>query len=199
MNVSRTLLTIIALLFAFSAWSSDSQKGLDAYNSMDYETALAIWQPLAEAGDADSQFGLGMMYANGFGVELNDALAFKWYGLAAEQGHARAHCNLAIMYQNGWGVAPDEEKAISYYKLAAEGGDVPSMTALGRYYAMDFSAEYDPVQAYKWFSLADLLEDRDAALKREVIAAKMTAAQIAEGEELVATWSSKHAELMARQ
>ena len=44
------------------------------------------------------------MYANGRGVEQDDAEAVKWYRLAAEQGDADAQANLGTMaYHNGKG------------------------------------------------------------------------------------------------
>jgi hypothetical protein len=199
MRKFQIMTATIALALVTAVWGGDAQKGLDAYNSMDYETALAVWQPLAESGDSGAQYGLGMMYGNGFGVAMEDALALKWYGLAADQGHAGAQCNLAVMYQNGWGVPLNEEKAIHYYMLAAEQGVSEAMIALGRHFAMDYSDAYDPVQAYKWFSLAHLLQDMDAAAKREMLAATMTVEQVADGNALVEVWSAKHNELLANQ
>ena len=196
MNVSRVILAVGGLLLAASAWAGESEKGLAAYNSTEYDTALAIWQPLAESGDAESQYGLGMMYGNGFGVPMDDALAIKWYGLAAEQGHADALNNLGIMYQNGWGVPLNEEEAVRLFTLAAEHGVAEAMVALGRHYAMDFAAAYDPVQAYKWFSLAAELGEMDAAAKRDTIAGKMTVEQVADGNTMVDVWSSS---LLAKQ
>lgn len=196
MNVSRVILAVGGLLLAASAWAGESEKGLAAYNSTEYDTALAIWQPLAESGDAESQYGLGMMYGNGFGVPMDDALAIKWYGLAAEQGHADALNNLGIMYQNGWGVPLNEEEAVRLFTLAAEHGVAEAMVALGRHFAMDFAEAYDPVEAYKWFSLAAELGEMDAAAKRDTIAGKMTVEQVAEGNTMVDVWSSS---LLAKQ
>jgi hypothetical protein len=73
------------------------------------------------------------------------------------------------------------------------------MTALGRHFAMDYSEAYDPVKAYKWFSLAYLLQDLDAGVKRETLAATMTAEQIADGNVLVESWTVDHTELLANQ
>ena len=199
MNISRISLLICGLLLATSAWSGDSEKGFAAYNSSEYDTALAIWQPLAEAGDDKAQYGLGMMYGNGFGVDMDDALAIKWYGLAAEQGHANAQCNLAVMHQNGWGVPLNEEEAVRLFMQAAEQGVVEAMVALGRHFAMDFSEAYDPVQAYKWFSIAALLDDMDANAKREIIESRMTVEQIADGNALVKNWSIGHSDLLVQQ
>jgi TPR repeat protein len=199
MKVSRVLLAVCGLLLAASAWSGESAKGLAAYNSTEYDTALAIWQPLAEAGDVESQYGLGMMYGNGFGVAMDDALALKWYTMAAEQGHSGAQCNLAIMYQNGWGVPLNEGEAVRLYSLAAEQGVAEAMLALGRHFAMDFSEAYDPLEAYMWFSLAALQDNIDAASKRETIAGKLTVEQVAEGNAMIDVWTSGHSGLLAKQ
>jgi TPR repeat protein len=199
MKVSRILLVAGGLLLAATAWSAESEKGLLAFNSNQYDTALAIWQPLAEAGDAESQYGLGMMYGNGFGVAMDDALALKWYGLASDQGHSGALCDLAVMHQNGWGVPINEPEAIRLYSLAAEQGVAEGMLALGRHFAMDFSDAYDPLEAYKWLSLATLHNDIDAVSKRDIIADKLTAEQITEGNAMVDLWTSSHSGLLAKQ
>ena len=44
---SRIVLVAVPLFFATSAWSGDFQTGLDAFNSADYDTALAEWHQLA--------------------------------------------------------------------------------------------------------------------------------------------------------
>ena len=130
---------------------------------------------------------------------MDDALAIKWYALAVEQGHTGAMCNLAVMHQNGWGVPADEQEAARLYALAAEQGVAAAMTALGRHYAMDFSEDYDPIQAYKWFSLAAERDDLEANSKRDFIADKLTAEQVAEADALIAVWSSAHSGLQANQ
>jgi len=200
MHISRAPLAALALLLiAAPAWSGDFQKGLDAYNSADYETALSEWTPLAEAGDVGGQYGLGLMYGNGFGVDMDDALAVKWYGLAAGQGHALAQNNLAVMHQNGWGVPQNDDEAVKLYALAAEQGVVEAMVALGRYYAMDFCEDYDPVEAYKWYGVAAKFSAPDANAKRDYVADKMTLEEIEKGNALVELWSKDHSSLLAKE
>mgnify|MGYP006114862609 CR=1 FL=1 len=70
--------------------SADFQKGLTAAQSGDYATALREWEPLAKQGDADAQYYLGVMDANGQGVPQDYKTAVKWFKLAAEQGNAYA-------------------------------------------------------------------------------------------------------------
>jgi TPR repeat protein len=195
---SRIVLGGVVLLLASVAWSGDFNKGWRAYSSTDYATALAEWQELADAGDVKASYGMGLLYGNGFGVDMNDELALKYYGYAAENGHADAQFNLAVMHQNGWGVPPSDESANKWYKLAAEQGIAGAQIALGRYFAMDFLDSYDPVEAYKWFKLAERLGDIDAASKREFVASRMTAEQVAEGDALVRAWLDSHKNLPAK-
>ena len=91
-NLTTTLcLTITLLLGSVSmSWSTGIQKGLTAYKSGDYATALREWTPLAKYGNAAVQYNLGTMYQNGQGVPQDYKTAVKWFKLAAEQGNAYA-------------------------------------------------------------------------------------------------------------
>jgi TPR repeat protein len=64
-----------------------------AYQRGDYAIAVRLWHLLAEQGDADAQFHLGVMYESGQGVLRSDAEAIKWYRKAAEQDDAVAQFN----------------------------------------------------------------------------------------------------------
>jgi len=194
---SRIFLAALALLFASVGWSGDFKKGWDAYSSSDYATAQAEWQELADAGDKNASYGMGLLYGNGFGVDMNDDLALKYYGAAAEMGHADAQFNLAVMHQNGWGVPPSDEAANKWYRLAADQGITGAQIALGRYFSMDFMDSYDPVEAYKWFSLAARLGDVDATDKRDFVASRMTPEQITEGDGIVNLWMDEHEAVLA--
>lgn len=199
MRYSYAILAVASILLAPLALAQDFQKGLTAYEWGDFETALAEWQPLADAGDARGQFWLAKMYSSGIGVEMNDDLAIKFYSLAAEQGHAEAQCNLAVMYQNGWGVPQSEEEALKLFKPSAEQGVTEAMIALGQHYENNYSGDYDPALAYKWYGLAEAMGDFNAGSKRDVLAEHMTVEQIAEGDGLIETWSTSNAELLANQ
>lgn len=187
-RLSALVLAASLAMASVVAWSADFKKGWDAYNSLDYATAKAEWEALADAGDAKAAYGMGLLYGNGFGVDMNDELALKYYGIAAQKGHADAAFNLAVMHQNGWGVPASDEVANKWYRIAADKGNTEAQMALGRYYAMDFLDTYDPVLAYKWFSLAARLGDYGASEKREFIATRMTPEQISEADSLVDAW-----------
>ncbi len=194
-----TFLAVLPLILSSVSWSADAAKGQEAYNSGDYETALTEWQPLAEEGHADGQFGMGLLYANGFGVPLDDDQALKWYRLAADQGHARAQCNLAVMYANGWGVPPSDEEAFKWYSLAAEQGVAEAQIGLAIMYSGGFGAAQDNVEARKWFTIASELGDYDdnAAYNRDDLATRMSAEEISEADRLANVWIESYQNLQA--
>ncbi len=99
-KLTATICLTIAVLLGSAGCdeSADSQKGLTAYNSGDYATAMREWTPLAKQGNAFAQSNLGLMYSKGRGVLQDYKTAVKWYTLAAEQGNARAQYNLGVMY-----------------------------------------------------------------------------------------------------
>ena len=63
-------------------------------------------------GDAEAQYNLGIMYAQGLGVPQDDAEAVRWYRLAAAQGNAGAQSYLGFMYDDGRGVPQDDAEAV---------------------------------------------------------------------------------------
>jgi TPR repeat protein len=85
----------------------------------------------AEAGDAEAQFNLGTVYADGEGVPQDDAEAARWFRLAADQGHANAQTNLGIMYRYGVGVPQDRAEAVRWFRLAADQGLGEAQNNLG--------------------------------------------------------------------
>ena len=60
---------LLTLLVGTPAFSADFQKGVTAYKSGDYATALRELTPLAEQGNARAQFKMGWMYNKGQGEE----------------------------------------------------------------------------------------------------------------------------------
>ncbi len=191
-RLSALVLAATLSLLSAVAWSGDFKKGWDAYNALNYAAAKAEWEALADAGDARSAYGMGLLYGNGFGVDMNDELALKYYEIAAEQGHGDAAFSLAVMHQNGWGVPADDGEANKWYLVAAKTGNTEAQMALGRYYAMDFLDTYDPVQAYKWFDLATKLGDYGASERREFVASRMTPEQVTEATALAEAWMKEH-------
>jgi uncharacterized protein len=179
--------TIIALVLAFNAGSilaQDFQKGVAAYHSGDYATALREWRPLAEQGDASAQTNLGLMYDRGLGVPQDYAEAMKWYRLAAEQGEVSAQFNLGLMYDRGLGVPQDYAEAMKWYRLAAEQGDASAQTNLGLMYDIGLGVLQDNVMAYMWYNIAAANGHKEAGKWRDERAGLMTSADISKAQSM---------------
>jgi S1-C subfamily serine protease len=74
---------------------------------------------LAEQGNAQAQFNLGVMYEFGRSAPQSYVEAAKWFRKAAEQGHPVAQSNLGEMYAEGWGVPQNYAEAYVWSSIAA--------------------------------------------------------------------------------
>ncbi len=170
--------------------------GVTAYKLRDYGTALREWRPLAKQGNAKAQYNLGHMYRYGLGVPQDDAAAWGWYRKAAEQGNAKAQNNLGVMYRKGQGMPQDDAEAVGWWRKAAEQGHATAQYNLGSMYYSGRGVPQDDAQAHMWYNLAASSsppgEDRDMAVNnRDIIAKRMTPAQISEAQKLAREWKPK--------
>ena len=151
MSCPRTAL-ILSLFLALSltapsSRASDIEQGYQAYQAGDYQQAFTLWQPLAEQGDAEAQFYLGLLYRNGEGVEKDDRTALMWFTESAKQGYLNAQYNTGIMYMEGRGVAVSKIDAFKWWELAAQRGHAPSQYNLGVLYAYGIATGKDVAKA----------------------------------------------------
>lgn len=147
-----------ALLFAASeiAWaqSADVQRAIDAYNEGDYAAAMAVWEPLANQGNRDAQFAMGVLYYEGHGVNKNLDEALAWFRKAADSEHPTAMFNLGVAYWEGRGLSQSFAQAVDWWERAAESGDVASQYNLGLAYYLGKGAQKDLDQARNWLTQA---------------------------------------------
>ena len=123
-------------------------------------TTLQQALDVAESGDAEAQFGLGLKYSSDSEDSRDLVRAAGWYRRAAEQGHALAQFNLGVMLADGQGIEQDADAALAWNQRAAEHGDPGAQFALGmrchrrsaQHHAQD--RRESRVEAYKWFHLA---------------------------------------------
>lgn len=102
------------------------------------EEAVSYYRKAAEQGNADGEYGLGNMYANGEGVKRDPAEARKWILRAADKNHARAITTLAQAYiSGGLGLDAKErngEEARRWVTRAADSHYVPALDHLAKAY-----------------------------------------------------------------
>jgi TPR repeat protein len=105
---------------------------------------------------------MGRRYEAGQGVPQNYFEATKWYRLAAEQGYATAQYNLGMMYKEGRGVPPDFVQAYFWLSLAASG-----------------------------FPTSEAKNRNSAIRNRDLLASRLSPAQLAEAQRLAREWKPK--------
>jgi TPR repeat protein len=155
----KNLICAIVALMTATIWSeasnaADFQRGLDAYRSKNFATALIELRPLAEQGVAKAQSVLGLMYGEGAGVRQDDVKSVKWHGLAAEQGLAYSQSVLGWSYLHGKGIRKDEAAAAKWLRLAAEQKNAFAQNLLGYLLANGVGVQKELVEAAKLFRLA---------------------------------------------
>lgn len=150
--VLRYLVAAALVLGASSPVSAQSvNAGIDAWQKADYASAVAIWRPLAEQGNADAQFNLGQAYRLGRGVPANLATAKSWLEKAANQRHVDAETTLGLLlFQNG-----DQAPGLKWLRMAAEQGEPRAMLIYGTALVNGDSVTQDPILGYAYVSRAN--------------------------------------------
>jgi chromosome segregation ATPase len=132
----------------------------------DYEIAdlssgtLSIdrWKPLAEQGDAEAQYYVARIYANGMsGVAQDYAQAAGWYQRASAQNYKSATLELAYLYEQGLGVPQDRMRALNMQRAASGLGE-----------DLDFASKITLAQAdaaQQVAAMSERLEESNAALQ----------------------------------
>jgi uncharacterized protein len=91
-------------------------------------TSLAELQRIANQGDADAQWQMGIRCHASFPPD--DAQAMQWFERAADQGYVAAQSTLGAYYWAGRGVPSDLSKAYMWSAIAFAGGDENSKIRL---------------------------------------------------------------------
>jgi len=172
------LLVAAFLILAAVPARADFEDGLKAYKAEDFQSAYDIWLPMAEAGHARAQYGIGRIFENAIreNFERNDEeagipsipvyenrsqkermrLAKMWLIRAAEQGYTQAQYELGRIYRI-FTPAHEEKrvsevipKAIYWLKRAARDGHTLAMDHLRQIYSIPQFKVYDELEAAKW-------------------------------------------------
>jgi len=140
------------LLVSTGAALGDTAAGMQAFRNKDYQAAFREWKAAAEAGQAEAQFDLGLLYAQGLGTRRDLTEAANWYRKAAEQGNAQAEFALGQMYSRGWGAPRDTVDAMRWMQMANDPVSDGPPTEWAR--IEGYGIEQDPKQAAYWYEKA---------------------------------------------
>ena len=151
MHKTLCLALLLAATAAHALTAEESQTlrqaAITAGKQGDDATAFAHWQTLAEAGDAEAQLTLGLLYYQGDGTAQDSAQAREWLGKAAAQNNTTAQYMLGVLYQRGEGGAQDHAKAREWFEKAAAQGSPEAQYRLGLIYESGIGVTPDDAQA----------------------------------------------------
>ncbi|HEX4857416.1 MAG TPA: tetratricopeptide repeat protein [Usitatibacteraceae bacterium] len=117
------------------------------------ESSAARVQELAERGNAEAQYHLGMFFNNGMaGKEQDPRRAFAWFQRAAQGGDALGAYKVGCYYAAQFpGAVPfDEAKALEFKLVAAQAGYANAQQEVGAHYYR----HGDFANAEHWWKLA---------------------------------------------
>lgn len=192
---------IVRMIVAFSlivvfggvrlALADNLKEADEAARAGQFDKAADIYKGLADSGDAQAQFNLGVLTENGNGVTQNTEESVRLYRSAAEQGLPVAQYAFGAALWFGRGVARNREEAVVWYKRAAEQDFATAQYNLAFAYALGDGTPVDMVQAHVWFTLAARHGLQAAGVNRGRVAQRMTAEEVAQAEKLAAEWRPK--------
>ena len=136
--------------------------GIDSHNENWFKTAL---EKAKNDNNADYQYGIGLLYSLGIGVERDVSAAFRWFNDAASNGHVKALTAVGAAFAMGEGVEVDYAKAFDYLNRADESGDTTASERLGYLYQKGFGLpDKDYHKAMDYYRKAAELDNSDAML-----------------------------------
>ena len=145
---------VVALALAGTVFAGPYEDAAAAYARGDYQTALTIFRPLADQGDARAQATLGVMAARGQGTPHDMSQAAAWWLKAAQQGDVQAQKNLAMAYLSGSGAPQDYGQLAHWCRNAADRGETWGQACLGFMYRRGDGVSKDDTQAVFWWRKA---------------------------------------------
>jgi localization factor PodJL len=157
--------------------------------SANLEEGARWFERAASKGLTPAQFRYASMLEKGQGVKKDLAAAQKLYIAAASKGHAKAMHNLAVLYAEGAEGKPDFANAAQWFRKAAEHGVADSQYNLGVLAARGLGTERNIAESYKWFALAAAQGDKEAARKRDDVAAQLDAQTLASVQQAVKSFA----------
>ncbi len=147
MKTSCLSVTSAVLMFACGLWSSQTAAQEQAFDP----EAL---KQIAERGNMDAQFELGIRFLSGEGFPKDEKKAAEWLMKSAEQQNLPAMNAVGTLHEQGLGLPKDEKKAFEWFEKAAKYGFPLAQQNLAECYELGRGVEKNPGESLKWLERA---------------------------------------------
>ncbi len=142
---SYALTTAVIFILGFICLMGIHEANADSYKNI---------RKSAEQGDAAAQHELGVMYAEGKGVDQDDMEAVKWFKKAVGQRYAKSQVMMGMLHVTDDVIPQDDKEAAKWFRKAAEQGNAEGQALLGMMYEKGIGVPQDYIKAYAWCKLA---------------------------------------------
>lgn len=152
----KLIFVILSFILAYSTTlyaqqtSTEYDRAVSAYQSGNFIEAEQLWIKLADQGDANAQYALGIMNLKKEAQRSDDATAFRYLVEAAKKQHVASMFNLGVAYWEGRGVARQPEKALNWWEVAAQRDDAGAQFNLGLAYYIGEGRPQSTPKAIYW-------------------------------------------------
>jgi TPR repeat protein len=97
----------------------------------DCEKALSLFMEIAEFGNDEAEYAIGVLCLRGdTHLRRDTAAAASWFLRAANRGNVEAQYILGTLYERGMGVAYDYDEAVKWLRIAKDQGHPMAMQRL---------------------------------------------------------------------
>lgn len=156
----RVIASLLACVMAFAlsgaSWANEPtvEQGMAMFRQGDFIAARDIWLTLGNQGDAQANYLLSLLYAQGKGVDPNPRLAMEFLALAAREGLAVAQFNLGNHYHSGKWLPKSDNQAEHWWLRAAEQDMPQAQHNLGSLYLIGGEIPVNEERARYWYGRA---------------------------------------------
>jgi len=155
--LKKLFISVVLCTYLF-AGSYDN--GINYYKQAKYKQAMGSFLIASNNDDNRAMLVVGIMYANGDGVERNQIKSNQWFKKAANAGNIHAYDKLGNFYAS----KDDYKEAFIWFEKAANTGDSKAAYNLGYFYTGGLGVKRDLGMALNWYGKAAFAGNVDAQL-----------------------------------
>ncbi len=113
------VLAFLAVAELVAASTANLSDAVARYDAQEYAGAYPLFRELAQAGEPEALYYLGLMHIMGQGVRRDPQIGVRWLKQSAEGGFTDAASTLGNVYASGLGVPMDSAEAMRWLELAS--------------------------------------------------------------------------------
>lgn len=151
---------LISAVLSTYLFAGSYDNGINLYKKGHYKKAMDSFLIATNNNDNKAMLVMGIMYANGDGVQKDKVKSFEWFKKAANAGNLHAFNKLGNIYA----AKEDYTKAFQWFKKAADAGDSKAAYNLGYFYTGGLGVKMDLEKALIWYEKAAIAGNIDAQL-----------------------------------